>query len=157
MTEIAVRPTQAVDPQSGEVLALDRPTEDLGAFLYRVRDFESRLKEAKALVSEEILRRQDADASWTTRAGDYELKGASPQPKTEWDAEALKIILFDLMSEGLISVNAADAALKTETVYKPQPKGLNALMKLGEGIKERLLPAKTKTAKRRYVSVSRHD
>jgi hypothetical protein len=78
-------------PFTGEIIELaTADINDLARLLADVKDYESRLREAKSLLSQEVLRRQDRDAKWTTPAGGYVLKGSSPAPQEEFDALALR-------------------------------------------------------------------
>jgi hypothetical protein len=151
----ALVPRQVALRSTGQVVSLDLPSDDLAQFLWDVRGFEQELRTAKRQVGDELLRRQDADASWTTYTNSFEISGSSPAPKVEWDGEMLNRILGELLKEKLISADAVLAAIERVITYKPKPKGLNALMKLGEGIKERLLAARSEVEKTRYVRVER--
>lgn len=153
--DLAIRQEPVVHPLTGETLDLQTaPDENLARFLADVRDYESRLKEAKAIVSREALRRMDAGASWTLRAGDYTLKGSSPAPSEEWDEIALLSDLHQLVDEGVITEDAAGAAVETVITYKVRKAGINALRKL-PGVAQIVDRHSQPVEKTRYVSVGR--
>lgn len=141
-------------PATGEAVALDGPTEDLAAHMADIRQLESELREAKALIANEVMQRMDRDALWTQRVGPWEVKGESPE-RVEYDPEALSKTLDDLLEMGAISLGAADAALEEVTTYKPRVRGLNALIKLGGEVKERIEACQRPVDKPRRLSVKR--
>jgi hypothetical protein len=144
-------------PMTGELLELAHAqTDDLGRFLADVRDYESRLKEAKSLVSREVLRRQDMAATWTTHTDGYTLKGSSPAAGEEWDELALRESLWELVDQGVISEEAAGAAVETVVTYKVRASGVGALRKLGGRVAETVNQHATPVEKTRYVTVSLH-
>jgi len=150
MTEIVVHPltAEAVELASAS-------TDDLAVLLDSVKDYESRLREVKSLVSREVLRRQDRDASWTTRAGGYVLKGSSPAPSEEFDALALRSELLGLVDEGALTIEAVDAAVETVVSYRARKAGISALRKLGGVIAQIVDRHATPIEKTRYVSIAR--
>jgi hypothetical protein len=149
-----------VHPFTGEALELhDAETSDLAQLLDSLKDYESRLKEAKSLIGREVLRRQDLKAEWTTRAGGFILKGASPatESQEEFDGLALHSELLGLVDEGALSIEAVDAAVETEVVYTPKKAGIAKLRKLGGVVAQIVDRHATTTEKTRYVSISRAD
>ena len=150
MTEIVVHPltAEAVELASAS-------TDDLAILLDSVKDYESRLREVKSLVSREVLRRQDHAASWTTRAGGYVLKGSSPAPAEEFDALALRSELLGLVDEGALTIEAVDAAVETVVSYRARKAGISALRKLGGVIAQIVDRHATPIEKTRYVSIAR--
>lgn len=137
MSDTTLVTTFVVHPATGEGLALDSPTADLGRFLDEVRDLESRLREAKRLVGDEVHRRMDRERRWTLRDGDYELRGESDEPKVEWDKDALYGLLLGLVEERTITPEAAGAALEEVRELKLKQRGLSALRKNPE-LRERI-------------------
>ena len=146
-----------VDPTTGEYLVVkDAPDDRLAEFLDSVRDYESRLREAKSIVNRELLRRLDLDRKWTRRAGDYEFSAPSDEPGEEWsDPQALYEDLVSLVEHGDLTTEAVERAVKVETVYKPQAAGLKALRKGAGIVKETVERYAVPAEKRRYVSVKR--
>ena len=153
-TEVG-QPITVVSPRTGEVLNLDAPTEDLGGYLADVRETESMLREAKRLVTCELVSRFDQAAKWTVHAGGLKLSAPSPAPTEEFDAPALRDALLELVDQGLLSVEAVDAAVETVVSYKARKGGINALRKLGGKVAETTAAHCTETVKERYVSVGR--
>jgi hypothetical protein len=141
MTEAIARREETgllVIPGTGEAIELAAETGELARALEEIRALESALREAKRRLGAEVLSRMDAAASWTLRAGGLELRGESPAPKIEWDGAALALTLEALVEEGKIAPEAAQAALSVEVSYKPQARGLSALMKLGGEVAEKV-------------------
>lgn len=150
-------PFTIVSPATGEVLALDAPTEDLAGWLVDVRDWEAQARDAKRVVTAEILSRLDRGASWTAHFPDAGIKisGDSPAPVEEWDGAELRTFLLDLVDEGVITVEAVDAAVQTVVTYKPRKAGINALRKLG-GRAQEVVDALCRTVERdRRITVTR--
>jgi hypothetical protein len=126
---------QVLDRASGELLDVhEAPTERLAQFLEDAAELASQLGEAKSAVEREVLRRMDAEASWTAVAGEFELQAPSPEAgMTYYEADALHTTLVDLGRRGLIGRQAAYAALKTDITveHKAQRAGIKALLRLG--------------------------
>lgn len=142
-----------VDPQSGEVVFLDAPVEALGDYLKSVREFESLLKEAKALVNAEVVARMDKAACWTVHSQGVKLSAPSPAPVEKFDGPALHEALAPMVELNVITVEALDAAVETVVEYKPHLKGLNALRKLGGRVAEIIAEHTSEDEKKRYVRV----
>lgn len=139
-------------PQTGEALDLSAPTGDLAAWVDQIRQIESQAKEAREEIGRELLRRMDAKASWTLREAGFKITGQSPQPKLEWNVDALRATLADLRDQGL-DEDAIDAALEVVVSYRPRAAGLNALKKLGGEVAERVESCATEVEPQRRVSV----
>lgn len=150
------KPITVVSPTTGEVIELSAPTDALAQYLADVREAELLLREAKRLVSREITSRLDRIASWTLRLeGGLTVKTQSPAPSEEWDALAARSDLLQLVDEGVLGVEAVDAAFEPVVTYKPRKAGINALRKLGGRVVEILSAHSREVEKERYVSVSR--
>jgi hypothetical protein len=149
------QPVTIVNPTTGEALTLESSTEDLGRYLADVREAESLLREATNYVSAEILQRQDAAASWTTHVNGLTLTGASPAPSEEFDELALRESLWQLVDEGVITVEAADNAVETVVTYRVRKAGITALRKLGGRVADAINQHATEVPKRRSVRVER--
>jgi hypothetical protein len=145
-----------VIPFTGEAVDLaSAGIDDLARLLADVKEYQSRLSEARSLLSREVLRRQDQAAKWTTPAGGYVLKSASPAPGEEFDALALREDLLGLVDEGALSIQAVDAAVETIVTYKARKSGVNALRKLGGVVAQIVDRHARPVEKARYVSVVR--
>lgn len=151
--------TALVDEQTGEIVALaDASREQIAAGL---RDVEIRIRglvEIKRELGEALIGLMDHNASWTTRARGVEVTAPSPKAsKVEWDAEALAMILVDLVKEGVITLDASLAACEPRTEYKVLIRGLNAILKL-PGVEARIAIARREVeppARRVKVDVKR--
>lgn len=127
-----------VVPGTGEAIALNAPSEALAQALDEVRELERELRVAKQAVGAELLRRMDTQAKWTMRTDNYEVRGESPAPRTEYDVEQLMEVLDGLVNEGLLSSTAASAATTTTVSYRVSQRGVNALLKLGGEVAARI-------------------
>lgn len=146
---------QFVNPTTGEVLTLASPDADLGHYLADIRDLESILREHKKIVTRELLSRMDRSASWTVYADGVKLSGASPKPTEEFNGPALHEALSALVDEGVLTVEAVDAAVETVVTYEPRKRGINSLRALGGRVKEIVDAHATEVTKDRRITVSR--
>lgn len=121
--------TTLVHPATGEILDLAAPAWELGRTIDEIRDIESRLREIKAEINAEFHRRMDRDRSWTIHTPDFDLVGRSDQPERVWDIEQLQALLATLENEGVISREAALAAVQPRIEYKVLHRGIEALRK----------------------------
>ena len=147
-----------LDFSTGEVLDLTSTGDDrLAEFLETVREYESRLREAKSLANRELLKRLDLDRMWTRRAGPYQLSAPSDAPAEEWtDPQALYEDLMSLWEHGELTAEAVERAVKVETTHKPQAEGLKALRKAPGIVRETVERYLVLNAdKPRYVTVKR--
>jgi hypothetical protein len=142
-------------PVTGEVLQLDAPTADLAQALDELKELTSRIREVRERIDEELLRRMDAKARWTVREGGFKVTAPSPAPRAEWDGAELSVVLAELRGLDLIDYDAAQAALETEVTYKPKARGLNALLKLGGEVAERVGACRSEVEPTRRVTVKR--
>ena len=124
------------NPRTGEILTLDSETEDLAHWLDAVRALEWDIRTNKRIVSQEIHARMDKAATWTLHLPGLKVTGQSPAPEETWSGPELREALYDLVERGLISVEAADAAVETVVTYKPRKAGITALRKLGGEVAE---------------------
>lgn len=145
---------EVVDPISGELVALTAPTDQLADVIDSIRQVEERFKSEKRAIGDELIRRMDAEATWTHRAGGYKITAPSPKPKDEWDGERLHAVLVEYVEADVISVRAAGEAVEQETVYKPRVAGINKLLKLGGDLAEAILACRTQVPPDRRVRVT---
>lgn len=147
-----------VNPATHEAIAVDATTDLLAKALDEVRDLESRLREFKSGLSDEVLRRMDAEAKWTAHVGSYKLSAPSPAPTTEYDAKGLRDSLIALVMsddrEVPLTMAAVDAAVEVVTDLKVHKSGVNALLKLGGPVAEAVRNHEQEKPKDRRVSVS---
>lgn len=133
MTEIerVTTHTSIAHPATGELIDLDGGTDYLAAYLSEIRELEGQLRELKRALSEEVLVRMDAEATWTVHAGKYKLTGRSPDPELVYDGEALFNGLHSIARDIGLSPDAINGAVHEERVYKVSKAGVNRLRKLG--------------------------
>jgi len=128
-------PVALIDPQTGELIDLDDATDLLIAqTLDDVDDLRGRLADYRSALGAEILRRMDARASWTTRAGGFKLSAPSPAPVVSYDGAALWEELGRLAEHGRFGLEALDAAVRQVVTFKPRAAGIKALAKLGPDV-----------------------
>lgn len=142
----------------------DADLEQLAAFTLDADHLAGLSREAKTIVSDELVQRMDKRGKWTVREGDYTLKSSSPTAGTEkYDNETLAASLARLVEEDLIDQEAAEAAI--EWVQPPPPApywrqkaaGIKALLKLGPRVAEAVLSARVEVEPpRRVAKVSRN-
>jgi len=145
-----------INPATGELLTLNAATSDLGAYLADIREHEQLIREAKQLVTGELLARMDRDGLWTVHTeGGLTLKGGSPAPVVEYDELALRESLLELADQGVITVEAVDRAVEPVVSYKVRAVGVRALAKLGGRVADVIGSHARVVEKRRYVTVER--
>jgi hypothetical protein len=109
-----------VDRVTGEVLSVrDASIEQLAEFTTHCQQVKQEIGDAERVVSDELLDRLDKSASWTQRAGLYELKAPSPTAGTEtYPPDMLRDVLARLVDAGTISEEAAKNALQRRLVLE---------------------------------------
>lgn len=149
---------QVFNPSTGEILALDAPTVDLANVLADIRAYESRLKELKAELQREILRRMDESASWggaQWKLDGMQLAGQSPAPEESWDGAELRGRLLELVEDGALTIQAVDAAVEQVISFKVRKAGVQALRKLGGRVAAYVDSCCFTSEPQRYISVRR--
>jgi hypothetical protein len=143
MTELATTPPQTAlaipNIATGEVVSLqEASTDQIAEAVWAMREQETQFRNWKKLAGEELLRRMDANASWTMHEGQYDIKGDSPAPTREADVEPLMTELKQLVWDELVSADAIHKAVETVVTHKVKWGALDALRKLGGEVKERI-------------------
>lgn len=122
MSSTELQPTgpTVVDRVTGEVLSVrDASTEQLAEFTTNCQQVREEIGDAERVVSDELLDRLDKSASWTQRAGSFELKAPSPTAGTEsYPSDMLRDALTRLVGAGTISEEAAKNALQRRLVLE---------------------------------------
>lgn len=121
-----------VNPVTGEVAPLDDPLA-IADWLIFAADWQGALKQAQQLARAIVLQHMDRSASWTLNRPTGSLSAPSPvagNSKDQWNGDTLADTLAELVRAGVITDEAAAAALKTETTHTPVAKGISALLKL---------------------------
>lgn len=150
------RAVQFANPTTGEVLTLDSPDVDLSRYLADIREFESVLREHKALVNRELLSRLDKSANWTRHLeGGLKLSSPSSEPSIEYDAEPLYWALQGYLERGELAPEAVDAAVEQVVTYKAKAAGVKRLAKVSAQLRDLVQEHSRETEKTRYVSVTR--
>lgn len=145
-----------IDPTTGEVITLDGPTDQLALFIQNVRDVEQAFRESKRAVAAELHRRMDAEATWTVRAGDWEISGESPS-RVEYDPTELHDRLTELLESDLITPRAMEDAIERVVTFKPKVRGINQLLKLGGVVREYVEKCQRPVERERRITIKRKD
>lgn len=116
-------------PNTGEVLPLDGPSDQLAGAVFHMRELESELARVRKIVSTELTRRLDAEnlrkAEAIGEAGSWKVEVAAPA--TEWNEDRIAGVLDELVEENVITPGAMDRVLTT--VRKLDKRELNKLVK----------------------------
>lgn len=100
----------------------DAHTGELATFTDNARELKAIASEAQGIVSDELVRRMDMNGSWTLRQDGYEIKAASPAAGTvAYDVARLRLALAELVTDGIITSAAANAALEVKRPTAPVP------------------------------------
>jgi hypothetical protein len=144
------------NPITGEIAPLDDPMA-VADWLIAARVLQDALRDAQAVAAPVVIGYMDRSLSWTLNRPTGSISAPSPQPGNEaaqWDGPKLLAALRHLVSEGLITDEAAASAIKVEQVIKPVAKGLNALLKVPELVPYVEACRVEREPKKRGVSVS---
>jgi hypothetical protein len=118
----------------------DAPAEALAGFVDGTGHLAGITREAKQLVSDELIRRMDQSASWTLRTGEFVASAPSPSAGTDaYDTERLLETLQRLVDEDVISPEAFSGALEfvePAPYYKQRQAGIRALLKVSPVVRE---------------------
>lgn len=142
-------------PDTGEVIDLrSASASQLAEWLTAIREWESKTREAKSLVSIELHERFDRAAKWSIREDGFLVSGESPE-RIEYDPALLRDVLGTLVDANSITPDAADAALKREVTFKPSKRGINALLKLGGNVADAINGCRMEVTRPRRITVKR--
>lgn len=145
-----------VDPQTGESVSLaEAPADLIAGIVVGIDDQARNLRDMRRELGDELVRRMDAEGSWTITAGGRKFSAPSPAPEVEWDVVMLDGVLDDLVNTGVITPDARLRALEQRVELRPLARGLAALEKI-PGVTERLALCKRSVPREnRSVRVSR--
>lgn len=145
------------DPVTGaEIDLAEAPDEQLAELRDLIRDAEEEQRLAKQAIDAEVIARMDRAAKWTLRAGGFEMTAPSPALKNEVvDAAALHAALMVFVDDGLLSVEAVDAAVQQVLTFKPRKAGIDALRKRGGRIAEVIAEHEQQVQPSRRVTLKR--
>lgn len=146
---------KAMHPLTGEVYEIATCDDaNLAELLDAFKEARSKMTEVEGAIKQEALRRMDKAARWTIGGGGYKVTGESPN-LVEYDADALLLVLRQLLADELIAREAAAAALGQETKLKVKANGVKALLKLGGAVAEAIKSTERPKSGNRSVSVKR--
>src|SRR3954454_15901157 len=112
-TELEMQPAEGQlvrNPFTGEVVDLLADTATLAQVLRDIKRLDEEKKDLVKAIQREVIGRMDLDAKWTMHFPGVDLVSQSPR-RLEYNGEALKKVLEELVAEGLISLDAAKAAI----------------------------------------------
>lgn len=98
-----------VHPATGELVALDAPTDQLATWLDSFRDLDGASRTAKTALTDELARRLDHEGRASASVGEWKLAVTSPSA-VKYDADRVYGILKAAADAGEISHAAAEAA-----------------------------------------------
>jgi hypothetical protein len=135
---------ELTDPDTGEVVSLaDATDETLAAILRVVIERTQDLYDKKRWLGSLLIERMDANACWTVRGQRVKVMAPAPcEERVEWDVSALAVALDDLVTEGVITREAAARALVQRVEYKALHRGIVAISKI-PGVAERIAHARS--------------
>lgn len=130
---------EITDPDSGEVVSLaDASSETLAAVLRVIIEMKQDLYDKERWLGSHLIERMDRDGLWTVRGARVKVSAPAPaESKVEWDAAALTIALDDLVTEGVITRDAASRACEPRVEHRVIHRGIHALMKI-PGVADRI-------------------
>lgn len=147
--------TRVVNPVTGEAIDLAGPPADIARTLADIRDLESRLREAKTVLTDALLTVMDRERSWTLEVDGFKATGQSDALKASYDVNGLVIALDELVNDGTITPDARERAIEATVSYRVKHAGITALLKnpqLAARLEEHITLA---PPEQRRVSVSR--
>ena len=143
-TDLTPRVENLLDPITGEVVDLNSPPERLAEWFDQATEWERRMREAKGIAREELLKRLGRSGSTSLVEGDWHLKQTSSS--VEYDADKLDKALKELTKRGKIDEEAYESAIGAQVVLKPNAAVLNRLKKnAGPEVKEAIEACVAKT------------
>jgi hypothetical protein len=141
-----------LDLDTGEQVALaDATDEQIAVWIDRISELQSVAKERRAEANRELVGRMDRSARWTINAGGWKVSAPSPAPDTQWEDPAG--LWRELVELDDLSVDAVDAAVESEVVWRVRAAGINALRKLGRLDVNRVIDAHERKVPRENRSV----
>lgn len=148
---ILVDPATAVErvvlPLSGAVVGEDATMSEFEAALVEFAELEKAIAAARVRISQWVRARMDAGAKWTHGR----MSTASPSTLVTWDEAGLVAELDRLVAEGKVTAEARAACLKVST--KVMLGGVNALLKVGGEVEQRLVQHRGAKPDRRTVTL----
>ncbi|CAA9323630.1 MAG: hypothetical protein AVDCRST_MAG68-2108 [uncultured Gemmatimonadetes bacterium] len=115
------------DPATGEELVLaDAPLETLAEVRELIRADEENQRLAKQALDAELHARMDRENTLTLHVDGFDITG-KPAEVAEWSVEELRVELERLVTDGVLSEEAARKALRPVVVLKPQAGELKKL------------------------------
>jgi hypothetical protein len=141
-------------PVTGEAIDLAAPDDELLRWIDRLAETEAKLREFRTtIVAAEVMHRMDRRASWTLRAGEYVATAPSPDPATEWDIDALRSALANLVADGTIDLDAALECVQRDVTYKPRVGNINRVKKISPDVAAKIDACSSKVERNRRVTV----
>lgn len=144
-----------VIPGTGEVTALDAPTETLAEVRDRISRIEQNLRTAKDLLDHELCVRADQHNTRKLVTDGYLVEVAAPKTM-EWSGNALAPVLERMVEQEVLSAEAARSALEPELTLKPRARELTRLLAsptVSDEDRQALEDCRTASTRKRSVRV----
>lgn len=93
-------------PQTGELLPLDAPSDQLAEAVARMRDLEKELSRVRGIVGGELARRLDLENMRSVRVDNFKIKVGAPG--VDWNTDQLAGVLDELVEEASLTTGAMD-------------------------------------------------
>ena len=124
----SVRQSSIAHPFTGEVIDLgDVHETTLAEWRDGLGERRRWIDEVNAQIDRELTDRLDHENRRSAKFGDWEVETQAPF-ETSWDVASLGLELEALVQAGTLTRNAAEAALKPTTTYKPVARELKKLL-----------------------------
>lgn len=155
--EVAVANAQVpavAHPATGEIIALDSPTDLLAAALLDSKDLVARAQSYSRAIKDELLRRMDYERTYTAHLRGLKVEGDGERAP-DYDGEKLWKGLAELVPE-VISLGALENAVERSRTYKAKKRGISKLlMATDERVLAAVEAARVENTKARDVRVTR--
>lgn len=147
------RPTEVINPATGESIALaDQATDLLARERRAVTELRDSLNQFASYLDEELTRRLDHENTRSATVGEWKIETKAPTTLT-FESGALGVAIHDLISEGLLGESVI------ERVFIPVPDKVNRrevdklLRHADKRVREHIASVGTEEAQRRTVTV----
>lgn len=111
----------AVDPASGEVVALSAPTLELVDHAERVRELTAELARFRQVLVDEVARRLDASNTRSDVVGEWAVETNAPT-STDYLLDVLRAELEELVEDEVLDRAVLDRVIVTPDPKPPEPR-----------------------------------
>jgi hypothetical protein len=152
---VATTHNTVTNPVTGDTLDLDTAEwSDLARIRAGIIELGHRMAELSTMLDSELARRLDLTNKRSITVDGFDLTVNAPF-RDEWDVPLLMRKLTECVAAGLLTKDAAQRAVKTETTYKPVARELSKLLKHDNpAVRDRIAEAVTAAPTKRRVTVT---